>query len=74
MFSQLFWQTGRAQGELTRRDIIKVDTSISCVFVVFCLRPVVYEICCWILYAIVSFKSRYVLNEKQLENVMCSVL
>ena len=39
----------------------------SRVCVVFCLRPVGYQICCWILYAIVSFKSRYVLNEKQLE-------
>ena len=43
------------------------STHPSRVCVVFCLRPVGYQICCWILYAIVSFKSRYVLNEKQLE-------
>ena len=42
MFSQLFWQTGRAQRELTHRDIIKVDTSISCV----CVCGVLFTSCC----------------------------
>ena len=67
MFSQLFWQTetGQVQGEITA--VSSKLTHPSRVCVVFCLRPVGYQICCWILYAIVSFKSRYVLNEKQLE-------
>ena len=67
MFSQLFWQTetGHVQGEITAVSSNLTHPSRVCV--VFCLRPVGYQICCWILYAIVSFKSRYVLNEKQLE-------